>query len=330
MSPAGKDVTGMDTEVKRSLKLWHGIVALIVSAVLIFIAAPYIFAPLGIWGSLLGEWLLVVVCIAVIRFAKADVRDIFPLKTPRVVNSIGVVMMWIGVMLLEMALLCVIAVFFPEQFFGVQSGMQDQFIGIPLGMLVLTVAVTPAICEEVLFRGVFLNSLECGGWWKNRWISAVICGLVFGMFHGDWIRMIPTAIAGIVMSYLLLETGNLFYNCLFHFVNNLFSVLSVYFVQQIFSQLPPELNQGMELLESTQMPLATVGLYVLLSAAAPACIYIGNYLMHSKAAGYRKKLFPSKRADIVITLIAVSGILFLSGLVIMIYGMFVSPPILSL
>lgn len=80
MSPAGKDVTEMDTEVKRSLKLWHGIVALIVSAVLIFIAAPYIFAPLGIWGSLLGEWLLVVVCIAVIRFAKADVRDIFPLK----------------------------------------------------------------------------------------------------------------------------------------------------------------------------------------------------------------------------------------------------------
>ena len=67
--------------------------------------------------------------------------------------------------------------------------------------------------------------------------------------HGDWIRMIPTAIAGIVMSYLLLETGNLFYNCLFHFVNNLFSVLSVYFVQQIFSQLPPELNQGTELLE---------------------------------------------------------------------------------
>ena len=239
-------------------------------------------------------------------------------------------LMWIGVMLLEMALLCVIAVFFPEQFFGVQSGMQDQFMGIPLGMLVLTVAVTPAICEEVLFRGVFLNSLERGGWWKNRWISVVICGLVFGMFHGDWIRMIPTAIAGIVMSYLLLETGNLFYNCLFHFVNNLFSVLSVYFVQQIFSQLPPELNQGTELLESTQMPLATVGLYVFLSAAAPACIYIGNYLMHSKAAGYRKKLFPSKRADIVITLIAVSGILFLSGLVIMIYGMFVSPPILSL
>ena len=182
----------------------------------------------------MGEWLLVVVCIAVIRFAKADVRDIFPLKTPRVVNSIGVVMMWIGVMLLEMALLCVIAVFFPEQFFGVQSGMQDQFMGIPLGMLVLVVAVTPAICEEVLFRGVFLNSLERGGWWKNRWISVVICGLVFGMFHGDWIRMIPTAIAGIVMSYLLLETGNLFYNCLFHFVNNLFSVLSVYFVQQIF------------------------------------------------------------------------------------------------
>lgn len=325
-----KTETKGETDVKRCLKLWHGIVALIVSAALIFVVDPYIFAPLGIWGSLLGEWLLVGVCIAMIRSAKADVHDVFPLKTPRVVNSIGVVMMWIGVMLLEMALLCVIAVFFPEQFFSVQSGMQDQFLGIPLWILVLAVAVTPAICEEVLFRGVFLNSLERGGWWKNRWISAVICGIVFGMFHGDWIRMIPTAIAGIVMSYLLLETGNLFYNCLFHFVNNLFSVLSVYFVQQIFSKLPPELNQGAELLESTQMPLATVGLYVLLSAAAPACIYIGNYLMHSKVIGYRKKLFPSKRADIVITLIVVSGILFLSGLALMIYGMFVSPPVFPL
>lgn len=327
---AGKDVTGMETDKKRKLRLWHGILALVLSAAVIFIVAPYLFAPLGIWGSMLGEWLLVVICIVVIWFARADVREVFPLKTPGVVNSIGVVMMWIGVMLLEMALLCVIAVFFPEQFFGVQSGMQEQFLGIPLGLLTLAVAVTPAICEEVLFRGVFLNSLERGGWWNSRWISAVICGVIFGMFHGDWIRMIPTAIAGIVMSYLLLETGNLFYNCLFHFVNNLFSVLSVYFVQQIFSRIPQELNQGAELLESTEMPLFTVGLYVLLSAAAPTCIYVGNYLLHSKMEGYRKKLFPSKRADIVITLIVASGVLFLSGLVLMIYGILVLPPVLPL
>lgn len=320
----------METDKKRKLRLWHGILALVLSAAVIFIVAPYLFAPLGIWGSMLGEWLLVVICIVVIWFARADVREVFPLKTPGVVNSIGVVMMWIGVMLLEMALLCVIAVFFPEQFFGVQSGMQEQFLGIPLGLLVLAVAVTPAICEEVLFRGVFLNSLERGGWWNSRWISAVICGVIFGMFHGDWIRMIPTAIAGIVMSYLLLETGNLFYNCLFHFVNNLFSVLSVYFVQQIFSRIPQELNQGAELLESTEMPLFTVGLYVLLSAAAPTCIYVGNYLLHSKMEGYRKKLFPSKRADIVITLIVASGVLFLSGLVLMIYGILVLPPVLPL
>ena len=320
----------METDKKRKLRLWHGILALVLSAAVIFIVAPYLFAPLGIWGSMLGEWLLVVICIVVIWFARADVREVFPLKTPGVVNSIGVVMMWIGVMLLEMALLCVIAVFFPEQFFGVQSGMQEQFLGIPLGLLVLAVAVTPAICEEVLFRGVFLNSLERGGWWNSRWISAVICGVIFGMFHGDWIRMIPTAIAGIVMSYLLLETGNLFYNCLFHFVNNLFSVLSVYFVQQIFSRIPQELNQGAELLESTEMPLFTVGLYVLLSAAAQTCIYVGNYLLHSKMEGYRKKLFPSKRADIVITLIVASGVLFLSGLVLIIYGILVLPPVLPL
>ena len=45
----------MDTEVKRSLKLWHGIVALIVSAVLIFIAAPYIFGSAWNLGKPVGR-----------------------------------------------------------------------------------------------------------------------------------------------------------------------------------------------------------------------------------------------------------------------------------
>ncbi len=315
----------MKKDVKRNLKIWYGIAALILSAVVIFAAAPYLFAPLGMWGSILGEGLFLVICIGIVALARADVREVFPLKTPGIVNSIGVVLMWIGVMLLEMALLCVIAVFFPEQFFEVQNGMQQQFLGNSLGLLIFAVAVMPAVCEEVLFRGVFLNSLEHCGWWNNRWISAVICGLIFGMFHGDWIRVIPTAIAGIVMSYLLLETGNMFYNCLFHFVNNFFSVLVAYFAEWMLSRLPQELDQASEMMASTEMPLFTVGLYVLLSAAAPACIYIGNYLLHNRVSGYRKKLFPSGRADIVITIIAVSAVLFFSGVILMIYGMIMLP-----
>lgn len=310
---------------KRTLKIWHGVVALLLGAADIFIVTPYLFAPLGIWGSILGEGLFLVICFGMIWLVKADPKKVFPMKPPRFVHAIGVVMLWGGVILVEMALLCVIAVFFPEHFFEVQDGMQQQFLGIPLGLLIFAVAVMPAICEEVLFRGVFLNSLENGGWWKKRWISAVICGLIFGMFHGDWIRVIPTAIAGTVMSYLLLETGNMFYNCFFHFVNNLYSVLFAYLAEWMRSQLPQEFEQTSEMMASTEMPLFTVGFYVLLSAAAPACIYIGNYLLHSHVDGYRKKLFPSGRTDIVITIIAISVVLFVSGLVLMIYGMMMLP-----
>ena len=79
------------------------------------------------------------------------------------------------------------------------------------------IALTPAICEEALFRGPILRGFAGG---LPRLTSAVLTGVLFGLFHLDLWRLLPTAMLGIGLSLVALETGSIVPAMLMHFVNN--------------------------------------------------------------------------------------------------------------
>ena len=88
-----------------------------------------------------------------------------------------------------------------------------------LAWLFLAVAVTPAICEEVLFRGVLLGATRSLG--PVRFL--LLNGLVFGTFHlstESAIRFLPTAWLGIVLAWAVWRTGSLYVGVLMHLANN--------------------------------------------------------------------------------------------------------------
>jgi sodium transport system permease protein len=81
----------------------------------------------------------------------------------------------------------------------------------------LLVAATPALCEEVLFRGVVLRGLA------TRLTPAgaiVITGVLFGMFHLNVWKLLPTALLGIALSWVAFESRSLVASMIVHFVNN--------------------------------------------------------------------------------------------------------------
>jgi sodium transport system permease protein len=92
---------------------------------------------------------------------------------------------------------------------------QDQ--GRSLLTSLLLVAVTPALCEEVLFRGVILRGLAT----RLAPPAAIIStGVLFGMFHLDVWRLLPTTLLGIVLSWVAFESRSLFPSIVVHLVNN--------------------------------------------------------------------------------------------------------------
>jgi sodium transport system permease protein len=87
------------------------------------------------------------------------------------------------------------------------------------GLLVtlLLMALSPAICEEALFRGPILRGF------RTRFspaLAAIVTGLLFGIYHLDAWRLLPTALLGVALSGIALATDSIVPAMVAHFTNN--------------------------------------------------------------------------------------------------------------
>lgn len=80
--------------------------------------------------------------------------------------------------------------------------------------------LTPAICEEILFRGTILSGLKAHGIKIAVGISAVI----FTLMHGNPEQTVHQFIIGIIIGYIFFKSGNLWLGVIIHFFNNFISV----------------------------------------------------------------------------------------------------------
>ncbi len=127
-----------------------------------------------------------------------------------------------------------------------------------LGFLIF--AISPAICEEVLFRGVLLSAF------KKKFsaaISIVLVGFLFGLFHIHLFRIIPTAIIGIYLSFIVYHTGSIYLSIIAHALNNGVALLIISYptVRQALSGIISENNLPLPVLLGSILMLA-VGLYI--------------------------------------------------------------------
>jgi membrane protease YdiL (CAAX protease family) len=90
--------------------------------------------------------------------------------------------------------------------------------------LVFAIAVTPAICEEIFFRGYFQRTLERTTGRK----SFIWAGVLFGLFHMQPLSLITLSILGILFSFFFYRSRSLFPSSAAHFTNNFIALLLLY------------------------------------------------------------------------------------------------------
>lgn len=101
---------------------------------------------------------------------------------------------------------------------------------------IVLLAFVPAVCEELVFRGVIFNGLmqytNLKENKKNRvWIAIIGSALLFSLIHGSIEQTIYPIIFGIVLGILAYKTKSIVPGMVAHFVNNAF-VLSMNFLYQ--------------------------------------------------------------------------------------------------
>lgn len=153
-----------------------------------------------------------------------DVRAYIRLKKPRTLDVAAAVLTTAALLPANIyimnTLLRLLGV--PQNVLDAGNEIFTAHSAVEFGFLVLVIAVTPAICEEILFRGYAQRTFERTIGWK----SVLLVGCIFGLYHMQPLGLFTLSLLGVVFGFFYFVSGSLLPSMAAHFTNN-FLVLAV-------------------------------------------------------------------------------------------------------
>ena len=295
-------VKDMENE-KKQLRLWQGLLVIILAGLEVFVFSGFLPQWLGMGRSLIGELILLGTAVGAVAVFHGNFRSVFPIHKPKLTEVMGTLLIYLGASQAISVVTMIEMYIAPEMVTETSIGLSSMFTSSSMIVAIIVVGIAPAICEEAVFRGVFFNSI-----WNQthgKWIPILVTAAVFGLFHGSIIRFFPTFLLGIVLGYLVYETNNMFYNVMFHAINNIIPVLVLYgmqFLMQLMARALGMNGSGMwnfvmdtATSQVSQLSPAFMGIYMIDGGVGLAILYLGNHVLHLGREGYPKELFPKEK-----------------------------------
>lgn len=116
-------------------------------------------------------------------------------------------------------------------------------------VLLPCLAITPAVCEELFFRGYLLGAFRKA---VRPWTAIVGTAVIFGVFHVvastlSTERLIPSTLMGIVLGWLCYRTGSVLPGILLHALHNGFLLMIAHYREKL-------VHFGWAVQEETHLP----------------------------------------------------------------------------
>ena len=108
-----------------------------------------------------------------------------------------------------------------EQAIAALKPLTEQMAAMPWVVLFIVIALTPAVCEEIAFRGFIFSGLSRG---DRHWGAVAITAVLFGASHGVLQQSICATLMGVLLGYIAYRTGSVYPGIFFHLANNAMSV----------------------------------------------------------------------------------------------------------
>ena len=248
------------------------VVLICVELLLIFYVGTAAQLKMGFYGTVVVQLLILLFPLLYLWYLKADFKKVLSLQMPKVLHILAALFVWIG----GFSLMCMLAVFLTKIFPESTQSMADtmaEYVRQPFWVLVLVMAVMPAVGEELMFRGFIFGTL------KRRWRvlpAMLVTSAIFGIYHMSLSKFFTTALLGFMLVYVVEKPGSIFCSMLMHFCNNLVAVVVMKYSEQA----------------SRAVPILTKSGYVLsdyLLLVGVACIGLGLGWFLLKKTGIKKQ-----------------------------------------
>jgi sodium transport system permease protein len=112
---------------------------------------------------------------------------------------------------------------------------QTLLNGIDVWSLLLLIAVVPAVCEELAFRGFILSGFRHLGH-KRR--AIIYSALLFGLTHGILQQSLIASLVGVVLGYIAVQSGSIIPCMVFHCCHNALVVANSRIAPEAFPDWP--------------------------------------------------------------------------------------------
>jgi len=163
---------------------------------------------------------------------KLNFKEVFRLNKLDVLPALLIVLMSVPALFAASMLNTIVVYLFqfigniPAQPIPVPGNLKELLAGL------FVIAVSPAICEELLHRGIMLSAYENRGSMK----AVVITAIIFGFFHFDITNLLGATFLGLLIGYYVIRTNSIYAGMLAHFMNNAINEFMLYFSKDDLSK----------------------------------------------------------------------------------------------
>lgn len=138
--------------------------------------------------------------------------------------------------------------------------MTEVILELPFLLMLFLMAIVPACCEELVFRGI-----TYGGYRKNgtKFMAVMLSALMFGLMHMNLNQALYAFAIGIFLALLMEATGSVWPTMLFHFIYNAQSCCLMFFMDALM----PAYYQNAANMRVTQEELfMVISVYLVIAA----------------------------------------------------------------
>ncbi len=265
----GESASGIKLfERRKNIK--KGSLPTIQESLLVLVVALLLMVYLGgimslshpVMGVVVPQFFIGVLPVLACIYIKGNAREIFKLNILKGKDLLGSVCLYLGAGSLSLLISNLLSMAFPDNSQGLNEEYAKLLDGISFVPALLLIALIPAVCEELMFRGYMFTAFRQ----KMSLPKAIFfVSVLFGISHMSLIKIIPTAVLGAALAYAIYKADSIAASSLIHFLNNAVSVFILYYGSNIAF-----LNE-----EQMGVPLM-IGLVVLSVIFIPAGVWILN------------------------------------------------------
>ncbi len=205
-----------------------------VSLLLLMYAGSFLQIKYGLAGLFATQMILLAVPLFVVLYTRRDIRETYGFSGAGAQGFLGSALLGAGMFLVNLVIAAGMIRLFPDS----AENMETAFAGIMgdnVAAALFVIALAPAVCEELLFRGVVFHAVKAG---HRVTAACAVTAVLFGCFHMSLVKFLPTGLMGLVLCIVVWQTGSIYPAMLMHFMNNALSVVISFCPEQIGKVFP--------------------------------------------------------------------------------------------